>query len=425
MRKIAFIIIALFFALPLSAQSLDRDRAKSVYGLYDFTTPRTSAVAPDGYKAVYISHYGRHGARHLYTNAEYELLYSTLSAAHEAKALTEVGERVWACVSELYPHFAGRGADLTQYGQWQHRMLAERMCKSFPELFGAESSVFALSSVKPRCIMSMLAFCSSLAEHSNAKIVTDVNTSAMHIFVPYQQRFNPQYNEKDSDWRTIVESYFDKNFDKEGFFGRLFKASFRKSISDEMKFAQTLYYFDAHLGGTDFTNHTVGYAFTDEEYRTLYAIDNIKFFLRRGWGIDKECNRSVFYAKETVEDILNKAEEDLASGGKRVRLRFGHDGALALLLAFLEVDSWGKRVDSIDKVETVWRTNEITMASNFRFVFYSNGKNILVKAQFNENDVRLPIKAVHGSFYHWEELRKFLTNKVEKASQTINQKNKN
>ena len=425
MRKIAFIVIALLFALPLSAQSFDRDKAKTVYRQYDFEAPRTVEAAPKGYAPIYISHYGRHGARHLYTNAEYELLYSTLSAAHEANALTEVGERVWACVSELYPHFKGRGADLTQYGQWQHRTLAERMCKAFPELFNAEPSVFALSSVKPRCIMSMLAFCSSLAKHSNAKIVTDVNTSAMHIFVPYQQRFNPQYNEKDSDWRTIVQSYFDKNFDKEAFFGRLFKASFRKNISNEMKFAQTLYYFDAHLGGTDFANHTIGYAFTDEEYRTLYAIDNIKFFLRRGWGTDKECNRSVFYAKETVQDILDKAEEDLASGQKRVRLRFGHDGALALLLAFLEADSWGKRADSIDDVESVWRTSEITMASNFRLVFYSNGKDMLVKAQFNENDVRLPIKAVHGSFYRWEELKKFLSNKVERATKTINQKKNN
>ena len=423
MRKIAFIVISLLFALPLSAQSLDRDRAKSVYRQYDFEAPRTVEAAPEGYAPIYISHYGRHGARHLYTNAEYELLYSTLAAAHEADALTEVGERVWACVSELYPHFKGRGADLTQYGQWQHRTLAERMCKDFPELFGAEPSVFALSSVKPRCIMSMSAFCTSLAKHSNAKIVTDVNTSAMPVFVPYQQRFNPQYNEKDSDWRTHVENFFGKNFDKDAFYKRLFKKdSFRKSIADEMKFAQTLYYFDAHLGGTDFADHTIGYAFTDEEYRTLYDIDNIKFFLRRGWGIDKECNRSVFYAKETVQDILDKAEEDLASGQKRLRLRFGHDGALALMLAFLEVDSWGKRVGSIDKIDTVWQTSNITMASNFRLVFYSNGKDILVKAQFNENDVRLALKPTHGVFYRWDDLKKYLTDKVEKATQTINNK---
>ena len=192
MRKIVFIVISLLFALPLSAQSLDRDRAKSVYRQYDFEAPRTVEAAPDGYAPIYISHYGRHGARHLYNNSEYELLYTTLAAAHDADALTEVGERVWACVSELYPHFKGRGADLTQYGQWQHRMLAERMCKDFPELFGAEPNVFALSSIKPRCIMSMLAFCSSLAKHSNANIVTDVNTSAMPVFVPYQQRFNPR-----------------------------------------------------------------------------------------------------------------------------------------------------------------------------------------------------------------------------------------
>ena len=192
-----------------------------------------------------------------------------------------------------------------------------------------------------------------------------------------------------------------------------------------MKFAQTLYYFDAHLGGTDFADHTVGYAFTDKEYRALYDIDNIKFFLRRGWGIDKECNRSVFYAKETVQDILDKAEIDLASGEKRVRLRFGHDGALALMLAFLEVDSWGKRVDSIDKVDTVWKTSNITMASNFRLVFYSNGKDILVKAQFNENDVRFALKSAHGAFYRWDDLKNYLTDKVEKATQTINQRKNN
>ena len=92
------------------------------------------------------------------------------------------------------------------------------------------------------------------------------------------------------------------------------------------------------------------------------------------------------------------------------------------MLAFLEVDSWGKRVGCIDKIDTVWQTSNITMASNFRLVFYSNGKDILVKAQFNENDVRLALKPTHGVFYHWDDLKKYLTDKVEKATQTINNK---
>ena len=420
MRKIIFLIFALFNLFTLSAQTVGREGWKGVYGSYDFTTPRISAAAPEGYAPIYISHYGRHGARYLYNNEEYDLLYNVFAEADKLGALTDIGKSVWACISELYPHFKNRGADLTQYGQWQHRMLAERMCKEFPEIFEGEASVFALSSVKPRCIMSMASFCGSLAQHSNAKITIDVNGSAMPYLIPYQARFNPRFKGEDNSWRKILQDHFDQNFDTDTFYKRIFTNDApRKVIADDAKFIQTLYYYDTHLGGTDFADRSIGEAFTDKEYAQLYELDNMKFFLRRGWGLGKECNKAIFYTESLVRDILAKADEDLASGEKRARLRFGHDGTLAVLLSFLEVDSWGKRAKSIEKIEEVWRTSRITMASNIRFVFYSNGKDILVKVQFNENDAHLPIKAVKGVFYRWEDFKNYLVARIEKAESVI------
>ena len=108
MRRFFFILLAgLALAATASAQSIkeavyaDFNRAGGVYYMYPFAE-HTVTAPPKGYKPVYLSHYGRHGARYLLNATQYERSVGVLNAAHKAGMLTEEGERVWSIASEYY-----------------------------------------------------------------------------------------------------------------------------------------------------------------------------------------------------------------------------------------------------------------------------------------------------------------------------------
>ena len=177
MRTI-FTYVALILTLSLSAQSLDREQARSVYGLYDFDIERVSERIPKGFKPFYISHYGRHGARYIYNDSEYELLYDVFTRAHASGVLTPLGKKFHDQILAVYPHFHGRAGELTRLGQSQHRMLAQRLIADYPGVFRKSTEVTAVSSVYTRCIMSMNAFCDVL-RCAGVKVSEDVDGRAI------------------------------------------------------------------------------------------------------------------------------------------------------------------------------------------------------------------------------------------------------
>lgn len=56
----------------------------------------------------------------------------------------------------------GRYGELTPLGARQHRGIAERMYKNFPEIFKGQVEIDARSTVVIRCILSMMAECNQL-----------------------------------------------------------------------------------------------------------------------------------------------------------------------------------------------------------------------------------------------------------------------
>ncbi len=59
--------------------------------------------APKGYKPVYISHIGRHGARYAISDPIYENLRKVFTDAHSAGKLTEAGEKLMDRYEAFYP----------------------------------------------------------------------------------------------------------------------------------------------------------------------------------------------------------------------------------------------------------------------------------------------------------------------------------
>ena len=111
--------------------------------------------APKGYRAFYISHYGRHGSRYLIGQDEYSAPLEVLARADSLGKLTPLGADVLRRVRLLEAEADGRLGELTPLGAEQHRQIARRMYERFPDVFKGDVCVDAKSTVVIRCILSM------------------------------------------------------------------------------------------------------------------------------------------------------------------------------------------------------------------------------------------------------------------------------
>lgn len=417
--RVLLISVVFLLSLSLSAQPYNRERTRSVYCQYDFEAERLDAPAPKGYKPFYISHYGRHGARYIYNDSEYELLYDVFSRADSAGVLSPLGEELYRRFMSLWPHFHGRAGELTQYGQMQHRKLAARYLKDYPQIFRRGAGVNAVTSTYSRCIMSMNAFCDVL-RIQGVDVYEVVDGRNMAYLAPYTKH-NPKFNGEDQSWRSEFTSYFDSRFDRNAFYGRIFTdVSFASSIKNDMNFIMTLYYMDGHMAGTEFPETGFGEVFTDAEYALCNEMDNIKFYMRKGWGEGMQGEVNVALGEALMQDILDKAEIAVKKGESVADLRFGHDGAVMTLLAFLRAEGWEKKASGMADIKKVWRSCNVPMASNIRFIFCRRGADVIVKAQHDESDILLPLKSFSGPYYRWEDFKIFYRKLIDDANVILN-----
>lgn len=417
--RIVSAYLAILLSASLFAQTQDRELARSVYGLYDFDSERVAEPAPEGYEPFYISHYGRHGARYIYNDSEYELLYDVFTRAEEAGVLTELGKDLHDRFMMVWPHFYGRAGELTRLGQEQHRMLAHRMLEAYPQIFCCQSVTNAVSSTYSRCIMSMNAFCDVL-RCKGFHVFEDVDGRDMAYLAPYTKH-NPKYRGEDQNWRVEYTEYFDSRFDRKSFYERLFTdLGFAASIEMDMDFIMTLYYMDAHMAGTEFPQTGFGDVFTDEDYALCNEMDNIKFYMRKGWGEGIQGRINVALGESLMQDILDKSEEAVNSVGPSADLRFGHDGAIMTLLAFLRAEGWDQEASDMADIQNVWRSSDVPMASNIRFIFFRKGGEVILKVQYNESDLKLPVESFQGPYYRWSDFKNFYSELIADASQILN-----
>lgn len=358
--KYSISFISVLISLCLSAQGL-KDEYKGVYRAYDFDAPRVNEPAPKGYEVFYLTHYGRHGSRHLYS--EYE--YDTLNVVLNREALTPYGEQIKVRFNEIYPDMKGRAAELTETGKLQHRLLARRMTADYPQLFRKDADIYALSSDRTRCLMSMHNFLDELRLiRPSLNIQADCRAYMMQFLRAHQkQKFD-------------MKAFLKANHDPSALFGRIF-ASPQESIqnTDPWLFAQALYYFASHLEGVEVDDPFWTTVLADNEIAELFRIENEKFSYHRGWL----CPENVAVAQKAFENIISTAVQDIDAGKPSVRLRFGHDTMIMNMMTLMELPPFGG---------VRFASSDVPMASNIRWVFARNKSgNILVKVQYNESDV--------------------------------------
>ena len=169
MKKIAIFLCALVAAGSAAyaqtdskaALMADIERAGGVHYLYPTNQPAPTS-APKGYKAFYVSHIGRHGARYALGGSVYEEQLAVWTKGHEKGWLTPSGEAFYQAYKDFYPAIALREGNLTQKGQDQHRYIAGQIYRNYPSVFKGKTHAEAVSTVSHRVIVSMFSFLSEL-----------------------------------------------------------------------------------------------------------------------------------------------------------------------------------------------------------------------------------------------------------------------
>ena len=176
--------------------------------------PYSGAVqtpAPEGYVPFYISHYGRHGSRYVISADCHTVPQKILDKALKDGKLTEAGKSLLERINILAADAAGRYGDLSPLGVREEKGIAERMFRSFPQVFSARAkgkcSIYSRSTQVPRCILSMSAFDERLTElnpeisvvqeaslrnkylNNDCELITDTLKKIESAFL--KQHFNP------------------------------------------------------------------------------------------------------------------------------------------------------------------------------------------------------------------------------------------
>ena len=380
------------------------DLARGHEGPYIFSDP-SFTNAPAGYKAFYISHYGRHGARYAWAKETYEIVRDVLHNAHQAKALTPQGEKLLAAYEEFYPIPMDDFGALVPQGAQQLYSLGEEMYKNFPEVLGGKSIVHAASSPYNRVIMSMTSFCNALIKCNTDMQLTQTAYHSEQVITratPVEPLPLVFYERgKRSQKMEDYHSFLRRTVDVDGILSRLIKQkSVYQDRMEKEEFFLALY--DLWSGYRNYTDKMfLDDVFTVDERVKVWEAVNY-----RDYKFANERFRND--VAPTVVDIVKKADAVISGKSNHsADLRFGHDFVIYSLLMFLDINNFGVMPSVPEDMKNMFQNYKIPMASNLQFIFYRNNqKDVIFKLIYNGKEAIIGgVKPVEGPFYRWNEFR--------------------
>ena len=411
------------------------DLVRSDYQPYPVMDQDPSSIpaqtkAPRGYRPFYISHYGRHGSRWLISTEYYKDPVAFLKKANEEGMLTPKGHDVLRRMETVEEAARGRYGELTRLGAEQHRQIAGRMFKNFPEVFKGNVAIDAKSTIVIRCILSMEAFCMRLKE-LNPKLQISNDASNHDMFYMNNQdpdRFFSKITSAPENY-TILREYRKKVFKTDRLAQSILKdTSFFTTYNTKFAYKDNPDNFPHYTARTlldDIYQQTVNLPNTDLDIRfddvitleEIYGVNlyrNLSSYRYAGFS---DMGQKVTPYRQTylLKNIIETADQAIAKVGTDGRksagatLRFGHDSNLMPLCSIMDIDGAGVYETDIDNVANVWNMEHyIPKAGNLQFIFYGK-KNapVLVKVLLNEHEATLPVETDKFPYYEWEKVKAF------------------
>ena len=434
MKKSIIISLALLLPLALCAEitkkeDINKDNLYKFRGsMTQYEDPGvTYSKAPKGFKPFYMSHYGRHGSRYLLNTPQYNDPYTMLKQADEKGVLTDFGKDVLRRIEIMAKDADGHLGDLTIVGQQQHRGIARRMVRNYPEIFNKNSTIVARSTTSHRVIASMT---SALMEFSSIlpKMNIDFNDSDFDKgYMNSEDRaINSAKNSRERN--AAVNAFNAKHNNPERLMCALFtdttfitryertSSSGSVSVSNRSDDLYTkIYDIAANMGSHSYLGFDLDDVFTYDEWYDCWLQNNLYWFSVSGYH--KLTQNVVPYGHATLlQDFLDKADAAIAAGTPAANLRYGHDTALYPLLCLMEVNDCAYAPDDIEDLATKWVNYDIVhMGSNLQLIFFKDKKGtILVRALLDEREAKLPVECYKDAkgveypyFYEWNKLEKY------------------
>lgn len=418
----------LLYLLLMSAAYATAQEAKTEFrtnknlsasGYLAYPGPRKALTpAPKGYRPFYISHYGRHGSRYLIGTNDYDRPYNTLLKADSLGKLTQKGKETLEKVRMIRQEAMHRDGELTQRGAEQHRQIAQRMYRRFPEVFADSARVDAKSTVVIRCILSMEnALQELVAINPKLRITHDASHHDMYYMnqddsILYNKKWSGGGKEAWNEFRSRHDHHqhtMRQLFNDDGYWQDSIKAS---------DLAYQLFVLASNVQSTELRHTLTLYdLFDDEEIYDQWAYTNAFWYLNYGPST-LNGGTQPFSQRNLLRKIIAEADSCLAFARPGATLRYGHDTMVMPLTCLLDLNGYGQPIDGLDRLDANgWHDYRIfPMACNIQLVFYrrsASDKEVLVKVLLNEDEATLPIASVSGPYYRWSDVRDYYTRKLD------------
>ena len=415
MKKINLTVISILMgwamACPVSAQTSKAELlahlelATGNYCNYPLPSGHVTP-APEGYEPFYVSHYGRHGARYMTDDDPYKYIIGKLDTAQTRGWLTDKGQEVLLRLRRAAADAWNRDGDLTRLGALQHQGIAHRLATNYPALLMQPVDVRANSSTVRRCILSMANFCQELKSmNPQLNITMDASKHDMYYLTPNDSIDIPQKGIDDPLYEKLDQ------FRHEKLNGRhqmalLFKdPAVVGDFVDGYQLADGLWNIASDMHCLPELELSFNDLFTVDELIDGFRVYNASWCLWEGLMPGSRPNYYAIYP--LLQNFLDEADQLIASGGRQVRLRFGHD---SVVLPFAFILGVKEAIHGTDDMENLHNTfaifRLIPMAGNVQLIFFrkQGSDDILVKFLMNENETSIPIATDCYPFYHWKDV---------------------
>jgi len=366
--------------------------------------------APEGYEAFYVSHFGRHGSRFQTKGSEvYDATVSLLDSLHFAKALTLQGDSLRAELRHMQQAHLEKDGMLTERGAAEHTGIAGRLAARCPSIFAQPDrrTVNCTATQRQRTIQSMAGFIAGLQSVGGS---LDYRINCGIELVNYKR---PEDEPADSGLAGSIISEEVKALAPdyaalEALQSRLFNGY--KASAKEL---EALFKASSTAGCLDIDVDPLRF-FTLDELFVFYRQHDVGFNAKYGTFAPTRADAAK-KGKAYLRLIVDDADKALDGNGHCADLRFAHDSNLGPLMNLLGIGGFAITAME-DAPYRYWQSfNQICMGSNLQLEFYRNaGKDVLVKALYNEKEVTFPgLDGINGVYYRWSDVRRYMIGKCE------------
>ena len=292
------------------------------------------------------------------------------------------------------------------------------MIERFPEVFDDSVCVTAISTVVPRCIISME---SALIELSQLNPRLNITMDASKRTQVYMNHQDPllRHSKLTPEAQKAYDAYTASRLGNSRLMELLFKnPDIVKELVDETFFNYYMMKMGLFQLNTQFNqNNVLMSLFTAEDLYRMWQIDNALWYLQYGFcplnGGDYPYSQ-----RHLLRQMIADADSCLRQDRPGAQLRYGHDTVLLPLVCLLGINGYDLQTSNLDEIEARgwWSSSVFPMGSNVQFIFYRRNpedKDVIFKVLLNEHEARLPIRTDCAPYYHWRDFRRYYLKKLD------------